>query len=261
MPRLMRWVAALAVAALLPAAAAAGAGAGDKETAWRVSATVTGTYENTVGWVNCPLTGEPALIHERVVVNAKLEPRFTAVFTRSSGLVARFRATAGGTWSLTGSYPPIVESPTGGDFTCAAQVPVSCAGPVIGHDRHASIDFIVRGRRAIGYFSDFAEIVESGVYAVPDPAKPFCSQSDDEPTRVVPLYGLGSTSLAARAAPTPDTFPAYIPVAKLLGHKRFSVLLRPAALEGCPTDYYTPCEESGQIRMRLTFRPTAVPRR
>jgi len=252
----MRWVAALAVAALLPAAAAAGAGTGEKETAWSVSATVTGTYQNTVGWLACPATGESALIHERVVVDTTLGPAFTARFTGATGMVARFRATQGGTWSLSGSYPP-----TDGDSGCGAQVPVSYARPVVGHDRRATIDFAVRGRRAIGYFSEFAEIVESAVYAAPDPAKPFCSQSGDEPTRVVPLYGLGSTSLAARAAPTPNTFPARVPVGKLLGHKRFSVLLPPAALEGCPTFYYTPCEESGQIRMRLTFTPKVVPRR
>ena len=252
----MRWVAALAVAALLPAAAAAGAGTGEKETAWRVSATVTGTYANTVGWLACPATGESALIRERVVVDTTLRPTFTARFTRSSGMVARFRATQGGTWSLSGSYPP-----TDGDSGCGAQVPVSCTGPVVGRARLAALDFLVRGRRAIGYFSLFPDIVESAVYADPDPAKPFCSQSGEEPTRVVPLYGLGSTSLAARAAPTPSTFPARVPVGKLLGHKRFSVLLPPAALEGCPTLFYTPCEESGRIRMRLTFTPKAVPRR
>jgi len=38
---------ALAVVGHLPAAGAAGAGTGEKETAWRVSATVSGTYENS----------------------------------------------------------------------------------------------------------------------------------------------------------------------------------------------------------------------
>jgi hypothetical protein len=130
---------------------------------------------------------------------------------------------------------------------------------VVGRDLRATLDFAVVGRRVIGGFTDFAEIVESARYAQPDLSRPFCSESGDEPTRVVPFLGLGGTSLAARAAPTPNTFPARVPVAKLLGRKRFSVLLPLARLEGCPRDYYTQCQESGSIRMRLIFTPGRRP--
>jgi hypothetical protein len=127
---------------------------------------------------------------------------------------------------------------------------------VIGRRRNGEIDFAVVGRRAIGYFGLVPETVESARYASPVPGKPFCSESeDDETTRVLPLFGLGGTSLAARAYPTPSTFPARVPVAKLLGRKRFAILLPPARLEGCPTDFYNVCEESGRIRMRLVFTP------
>ena len=147
-------------------------------------------------------------------------------------------------------YPP-----EGGDATCGPPVPVDCAGPVVVRSPRAKIDFAVVGRRAIGSFVSFPEIAESARYAPPDPAKPFCSQNGDEQTPVLPLFGLGSTSLAARAAPTPNTFLARIPVARLRGRRQFSVLLQPARLEGCPRLYYTTCEESGAIRMRLTFTP------
>jgi hypothetical protein len=247
---------ALALAALLALATVAAAAPGDDERVpWRVSATVTGTYENATGWVACFATGESALVRETATVDVRLRPRFTARFDRRTGMVARFTAVVGGSWTLAGSYPPLVYPPGGGDPSCGPQVPVSCAGPVISRDRQAAMDFTVRGRRAVGYFSDFLEIVESARYAPPDPSRPFCSESGEEPTRVLPHLGLGGTSLAARAAPTPDTFPARVPVAKLLGRKRFSILLPPARLEACPRDYYSVCQESGSIRMRLTFTP------
>jgi hypothetical protein len=255
MRRLMPSVLALAVAVLVargPAAEAAGA---DAVATWRVSGTITGTYENATGWVACPVTGEAALVRERVRVDVRLRPAFTAQFTRRTGMVARFKVAVGGTWSLTGSYPPLEYPPAGGDPTCGAQVPVDCAGPVVSRSRNATLDFGRVGRRAVGYFNLFPEVVESAVYADPDPARPFCSQSGSEPTRVVPLFGLASTSLAARAAPSPDTFPVRVPISRLLGHRRFAVLLPPARLEGCPSLYYTPCEESGSVRMRLTFTP------
>ena len=147
-------------------------------------------------------------------------------------------------------YPP-----AGGDPGCGPQVPVDCAGPVVLRERSAVLDIGVFARRAIGGFTDFTEIVESARYAAPDSARPFCSESGDEPTRIVPLLGLGSTSLAARAAPTANTFPLRIPVRRLLGRRAFTMTLQPAALTGCPQLYYTTCQESGAIRMRLTFRP------
>jgi hypothetical protein len=221
-----------------------------------VSATVTGTYQNATGWVACFDTGASALIREQVSVDAKLRPVATALFYRRTGMVARFKATAGGSWTLAGSYPPLVYPPAGGDPSCGAQVPVACAGPVIGRRRSGELDFAIVGRRAIGGFRLVPEIVESARYASPVPGKPFCTENeDDETTRVVPLFGLGGTSLAARAFPTPNTFPARVPVAKLLGRKRFALLLPPAKLEGCPEDFYSTCQESGQIRMRLIFTP------
>jgi hypothetical protein len=246
---------ALAVA-LLPAGVGAAAPAADAPVPWRVSATITGTYQNATGWVACVATGEAALVREQVRVDAKLRPIFTARFSRRTGMVARFRATVGGTWTLKGSYPPLQYPPDGGEPTCGPQVPVDCAGPVVGRSRRAQLDFGIVGRRAIGYFGLVPEIVESARYAAPDPAKPFCSESEEgETCRVLPLFGLGGTSLAARAAPTPSTFPARVPVTKLLGRRRFTVLLPPAKLEGCPRDYYTPCQESGRIRMKLIFTP------
>ena len=255
MRRLAPSLLALTLAALVAAGQAAGAAGDDAPIPWRVSATVTGTYENATGWVNCNATGQSALVREQARVDATLRPRFTALFYRRTGMVARFRATAGGSWTLTGSYPPISYSPSG-EPTCGPQVPIACAGPVVGRSRNGELDFGVRGRRAIGYFRLVPEIVESARYAQPDPAKPFCSESEEgETSRVVPLFGLGGTSLAARAFPTPNTFPARVPVAKLLGRKRFAVVLPPAKLEGCPEDFYSTCQESGQIRMRLVFTP------
>ena len=254
---------ALAVAAAALVGGGATTAAARTEASWRVSATVSGDYANTTGWTQCPITGDAALVHETVHVAVRLRPAFTAVFSRGSGLVARFRSSGGGSWTLAGSYPPLVYPPAGGDPGCGAQVPVDCAGPVVLRRPTASLDIRMRGRRTIGYFTTFTEIVESARYAQPDPARPFCSESGDEPTSVVPLFGLGSTSLAARAAPSPDTFPLRIPVARLLGRRAFAVTLPPAALEGCPSLFYTPCQESGAIRMRLTFRParTGTPTR
>jgi hypothetical protein len=184
-------------------------------------------------------------------------PRFTARFTRTSGMVAGLTVAVGGSWTLSGSYPPLVDSPTGGDQTCGPQVPVSCAGPVVSHTRghEAKLDIGVSGRRALGFFNLFPEVVESATYAAPDPGKPFCSASGSEPTRVVPLFGLGSTSLANRAVPSPLSFPLRFPVAKLAGRRAFTVTLPPARLQGCATPYYTPCSESGRVVMRLSFTP------
>ncbi len=252
----MPFVVALAVAVLAAVAGAAAAPAGDAPIRWRVSATVTGTYQNATGWVACFGTGESALVREQVGVDAKLRPVATALFYRRTGMVARFKATVVGSWTLAGSYPPLVYPPGGGDPSCGAQVPVACAGPVVGTRRNGELDFVIVGRRAIGYFGLVPEIVESARYANPVPGRPFCTENEnDETTRVLPLFGLGGTSLAARAFPTPSTFPARVPVAKLLGRRRFSILLPPARLEGCPRDFYTTCEESGRIRMRLTFTP------
>ncbi len=255
--RLLRG-AILTIVALAPTAIPVSAGAAPApETKWRVSATITGRYANTVGWVACGLTGESALINEVAQVNVKMRPRFVSTFSRATGLFVRFASPQGngGHWTLNGDYPPLVYSPTG-EASCGAQVPVACSGPILTRGRYgAALDFGVRGKYAIGYFSAFWEIVESASYAAPDPALPFCSASGEEPSQVKPLFGLGGTSLGARAAPTPNTFPARVPVAKLQGRKRFSVLLPPAVREGCPTDFYNPCAESGQIRMKLTFAP------
>ena len=258
MKRLLRG-AILAIVAIAPAASPVSGGAvSTPDTPWRVSATISGAYANTTGWVACPLTGESALIHETARISVTMRPRYVSHFSRGTGLFVSFASPRGngGSWTLSGSYPPLVYPPDGGEPTCGAQVPVSCSGPILTRGRYgAALDFGIRARYAIGYFNSFWEIVESATYDAPDPARPLCGGRGDEPTRVLPLFGLGNTSLAARAAPIPDTFPARVPVAKLQGHTRFSVLLPPAALEGCPRDYYTRCEESGRIRMKLTFTP------
>lgn len=255
--RLLR-AAILAIVALTPVAIPVNAGAAPApETKWRVSATITGRYANTVGWLGCTVSGPSALINEVADINVTMRPGRAATFSRATGLFVRFAPPKGngGHWTLGGSYPPRVYSPTG-EASCGAQVPVACSGPILTRGRYgAALDFGVRGTYAIGYFSSFWEIVESASYAAPDPALPFCSASGEEPSQVKPLFGLGGTSLAVRAAPIPDTFPARVPVAKLQGRKRFSVLLPPAVRDGCPTDFYNPCTESGQIRMKLTFTP------
>ena len=71
---------------------------------------------------------------------------------------------------------------------------------------------------------------------------------------MVPFFGLGGTSLTARAFTTPNTFPARVPVSKLLGRRRFAVLLPPAKLEGCGSIAYSACEESGS-QDALIFTP------
>jgi hypothetical protein len=60
-----------------------------------------------------------------------------------------------------------VYPPAGGDLTCGAQVPVDCAGPVVSRSggRVAKLIIDPTGRRAVGYFSDFVEVVESARYA------------------------------------------------------------------------------------------------
>src|SRR6266545_5155589 len=93
--------AAIIVAALaLPVAAEAA-------TAWRVSGTITGPYDSSMSWVNCPLQGAVASFSEHADVDVKMRPRFKSDFPRGS---FRFGALVvgdvGGRWSLNGTYPP-----------------------------------------------------------------------------------------------------------------------------------------------------------
>jgi hypothetical protein len=252
MRRLMWSVLGLAALVLVASGSAAGAPA----TGWRVSGTITGTYENEHGWVSCGATGEAALLRQTVRVDVRLRPAFVARFDRQSGMVARFKVTVAGTWTLTGSYPPLQYPLGGGDPTCGPQVPVDCAGPVINpyRDNDARLEFSRVGARAVGYFNSFVEIVEIAAFADPDPAKPFCSQSGSEPTQIPPLFGLASTDIEDRAVPS--TFPVRVPVPRLLGHRAFNVVVPSALPNGCQTGYHTPCRESGRLTMRLSFTPT-----
>jgi hypothetical protein len=104
--------------------------------------------------------------------------------------------------------------------------------PVLGWSRRGELDFgSVPARRR---FLDLVpEIVESARYAAADPAKPFCSEGEEGETSRVVCRSSGSGAPRSRPA----------------------VLLPSARLEGCPRDFYTRCQESGRIRMRLTFTP------
>ncbi len=236
---------ALAVAALaliVPAGPAAAAPAADQATKWRVSGSITGTYENVHGWVACRPTGEAALFHQRSVVNVRMRSVSTARFT-PRGMFVRLKVAVGGSWTLSGSYPPFVD-PNDRESACGPPMPVNCAGPVVSTSRNRVVRlFLDRlGRRVVGYFAEFVEVVESARYAKPDPSRPFCAEDDPATVaaRHAPILGLGDTSLANRAVPSPDTSLVRAPVSRFLGRRKFTVVLPPAPLESCLSLLNTP---------------------
>jgi hypothetical protein len=262
--RRLGWIAlAAAAAGFLAAVPPARIAAAPAETVWRVSGTLTGTYDNDVSWFNCFDTKAGGQTHEHARLAARLAPVGTATFTRRGGLFARVRISVAGAWTLNGAYAPTTESPTGGPGPCASPVPIACAGPVVNPSpgRGADVvrlDLAVAGRNAVGFFREFVGMVESASIALPDPAKPFCSGSGEEPTVVVPLLGLSADDAVARAAhlPVVSRVPIRVPVARLSGHRAFTVALPPSVPDQCrQTSAYSTCRESGRFQMRLTFTP------
>ena len=170
-------------------------------------------------------------------------------------MVARFKATVGGSWTLAGSCPrSCTRRGRRPDLRRAGAGRLRGPGGRHTPQRRARL----RHRGAARHRLLRSRSGDRRERQVCEPGRREAvlhENENDETARVLPLLGLGGTSLAARAFPTPNTFPARVPVAKLLGRRRFAILLPPARLDGCPTFYYTTCEESGQIRMRLTFTP------
>jgi hypothetical protein len=221
---------------------------------WRVSASLTGSYSNTHGWVHCAVTGAVARFAETARVDVRLRPRATARYRPANGnLLARGRVAAGGNWVMAGTYPPRQPIPGTSDEVCGPPERASCSGALEVDPKAAqSGDLLLfrSGSAMRGPFRAFPRLAESALRrTVPGPA--ICRHGPLLSTYAV-FFGLGTTDIAARAWGSEQSFPA----SRLLRRKAFTVSGVRAGPdpEGCDGTY-DPCTQAGSLRLKVTFRP------
>src|SRR3954471_16416892 len=112
----------------LVAAAIFGATAGPAPArSWVMSGSLAGSYTNSVAWVDCSGPGATGTAQESLTLSARIAPGRPQPFT--GGVALGGKMVSGGLWSVTGTYEPRQEAPTGG-LTCGAQRSVKCGGAV-----------------------------------------------------------------------------------------------------------------------------------
>jgi hypothetical protein len=241
--RVMRLVLATAVLAL------GLSGSAQAATKWRLSGTLTGTYDSNVTWEQCA-TGATGAAVEHADVDVRLKPKGVFSYERGdASFLATYTADVGGRWTLDGSYAPQSRDANGNE-SCGAPVPIACRGALVNPypaPSLRSISFERRGRAFVGQFGIVAPIREdfAGQSSACDPS------SGDETFAARPLFGLANGA--------PGRFVDYlyhVPVARVLGHRAFSVRVTPVAdpTTNCGAVYRT-CSEDIKLALTLTFRP------
>jgi hypothetical protein len=210
---------------------------------WIVSGSITGTYSNDVTWVQCFDTGDSGSAREHLTLNAKITPGQPAVFS-PGGLALLMKMKAGGSWSVTGSYPPRVENPDE-TVTCGQQRPIQCGGK-IRRNGPAAATLIMRahGSRFTGAFLNKPSFSE-------DAANSPCLVNTEA------LLGLQEGLMEE------DVFRENSLEHKLLTAPRsgfirgrpFTVTVSAGPDGGCHMFHYSHCSESGGLKMTLHFAP------
>jgi hypothetical protein len=215
-----------------------------------MSGSLAGTYTNSVAWVECSGPGSTGTAQESLTLNAKVSPGKPQPFT--GGIALGGKMTHSGHWSMSGSYEPRQEAPTGG-LQCGEQRPFQCSGAVSREGAARVVfRFLPHGRSLRGEFLSVPSFHERG----PNQDQP-CSLAD---ATVGPMFGLDGTDIepdALRVNTTQGT-PAFftVPRSRLKGRKAFTITNVAHPDGGCPRDEYSQCSESGSITLTLRFKPS-----
>jgi hypothetical protein len=242
-----RAIAAVCGVVLIAGAATGSAGAASPRE-WVMSGSLTGTYSNSVTWINCTETGVTGTASERVSLHATLSHGSPAPY-EGTGLFLAAQWRAGGTWSVTGSNPPRHEQPDD-TVTCGAQQPFHCGGAVrgAGGNGDATLYFAPRGRTLSGHFARNDFFTEGT-----DPCPSIGSTLDG----VGPLFGLGDTRMEPDAFLENSLKPGSltIPRSRLDGRAPFSIRHTAGPDQGCPRrEDYIHCTEAGRLTLTLRFK-------
>jgi hypothetical protein len=245
--RKRRHRAGLAGAAALTLALLAAAPPASAADHWRVSGRFSGTYDNNVGWEQCP-TGATGTSSEHADLDIAVGPG-TARFERGEpGFGVTLKVVGGGRWTLSGTYAPRSRD-AGGNESCGPPAPFACSGAMesaTGRSK-AAMQFIRRGRAFVGSFVDFI-----GVREDPGPPESCPALAGDDAFAVVPLLGL--TTGNAIEAVVEGTFVA--PASRLSGRRAFTVAVtpNPQIPPSCP-DAYPACSQDRRLTFMLRFTP------
>lgn len=213
-------------------------------TRWVVSGTLTGTYTNHVAWLNCPESGASGTAQESLRLAARISPGQPGVY-EGTGIAVAMKMTPGGSWSVTGSYPPHVEL-ADGTSGCGPQQSFHCGGPIVrGGGPGAVLYFAPRGRSLAGNFLENTFLKETNGEAC-----------EIEATIAGPLLGLADTRIEPDAFAEDDAKPTSImvPRARFAGSKAFTVTHAAPPDGGCPREFYTQCSETGSVTLTLHFK-------
>jgi len=195
--------------------------------------------------VNCNETGAGGSAHESLTLDAKISRQRPRPFT--TGIALGMKMTPGGRWSMSGSYAPVQEGPTGGP-TCGTPKGFGCGGAITREGAPmATLAFMPHGRSLLGNFLQAPSFHERR----PNEDQP-CSLDDSV---VEPMFGLDGTEIEVDALAESDAHPSHfvVPRSKFKGRKAFTVTHVGHPDEGCPRDYYTQCTETGTITLELRF--------
>jgi hypothetical protein len=235
-------VVVLVAALVVPAAAAAAS-------SWRVSGSLSGTYDDSVAWDQCFGRGT-GTASEHVDLDVRLRPAATSRYRRgASDFAAIAHIDVGGRWSVAGSYPPWQRDTQ----TCGPPIPIACGGNVTNPDaseRHAApVVFERQGRTFVGNFRSFVEVSEDKA-GQPSPCSPATDDADDGSLSGRPLFGVTT------AAGTLFTGLYRFPVSRLNGRRPFTISPTPNPKDADPCGQaYLSCSQSNQLTMQLTFTP------
>ena len=216
---------------------------------WVMSGSLAGTYANGVAWDDCS-PGSTGTAHESLTLAAKISPGKPQPFT--GGVALGGKMTGGGHWSVSGSYEPRQEAPTGG-LACGAPRSFQCSGAVSREGAARVVfRFLPHGRSLAGEFLLVPSFHERG----PNQDDP-CLPAD---ATVGPMLGLDGTDIEADALRVNTTHgkPTYftVPRSRLKGRKAFTITNTARPDGGCPRDEYPQCSESGSITLTLRFKPS-----
>lgn len=214
-----------------------------------MSGSLSGTYTNNVAWEECSGPGSIGTGQESLTLSAKISPGKPQPFTGGLSLVAKM--TGGGHWSLTGSYQPRQEAPTGG-LACGGQQSFKCGGSISREGpARVTFGFLAHGKTFRGRFLAVPSFHERR----PNQDDP-CSPPN---ATVLPMLGLDSTDIEADALRIDDTVgkPMFftVPRSRLKGSRAFSIVNTAKPDGGCPRDEYPQCTETGSLTLKLRFKP------
>jgi hypothetical protein len=233
------------IAALLTGSASA---SGPRE--WLMSGSMTGTYSNAVTWINCEVTGDTGTASERVSLHATLGGGKPAPYEPGSGFAPFAHWSGGGSWSVTGSFPPPGQRPDG-TGTCGAQRAFHCSGALRRNGSIATTQFAPRGKDLLGHFLQNASFTEGN-----EP----CASLGGALSGAGPLFGLEGTEIERDALyENPlQRGGLTLPRAELAGYRAFSIRHTVGPDGGCARkSEYPHCSQSGKLTLVLHFTPAS----